>query len=73
MMAKGSKEKPKRDGLGVSAAGIVEAIEQDVELSVEQVKEAAHQAVEAVEKKLGARKPAKSRALPAKTSKPKKK
>jgi len=52
-MAKGSKEKPKRERLGVTASGIVEAIEQDVELSVEQVKDA----VAAVEKKLGARKP----------------
>ncbi len=72
MMAKGSKEKTKRDGLGVSAAGIVEAIEQDVELSVEQVKDAAHHAVEAVEKTLGTRKPAKPTARPAKMSKPKK-
>jgi hypothetical protein len=37
----------------------VEAIEQDVELSVEQVKTAAHDAVAAVEKKLGRRKAAK--------------
>ena len=37
----------------VTAAGIVEAIEQDVELSTEQVKDAAKRAVAAVEKKLG--------------------
>jgi hypothetical protein len=60
-MVKNSKEKPGRERLGVSTAGIVEALEQDVELSVEQVKEA----VVAVEKKLGARKAAKQ-----KTSRP---
>jgi hypothetical protein len=49
-MAKSSKKKSER--LGVTASGIVEAIEQDVELSVEQVKDA----VVAVEKKLGVRK-----------------
>jgi len=56
-MAKVSK--PRRERLGVTTAGIVEAIEQDVELSVEQVKTAAHDAVAAVEKKLGRRKAAK--------------
>jgi hypothetical protein len=44
----------------VTAAGLVEAIEQDVELSMEQVKEAAQEAIAAVEKKL-ARKPAKKK------------
>jgi hypothetical protein len=42
----------------VTAAGLVEAIEQDVELSMEQVKNAAQEAIAAVEKKL-ARKPVK--------------
>jgi hypothetical protein len=55
-MAKSPKDKtpPKNN---VTAAGIIEAIEQDVELSVQQVKDVADEAVVAVEKKLGARKP----------------
>lgn len=36
----------------MTAAGLVEAIEQDVELSMEQVKNAAQEAIAAVEKKL---------------------
>jgi hypothetical protein len=71
-MAKVSKPSSKRERLGVSTAGIVEALEQDVELSVEQVKKAAHDAVAAVEKKLGARKAAKPKPTPAKMSKIKK-
>ena len=55
-MANGSGEKNPNQN-GVTAAGIVEAIEQDVELSIEQAKDLAHEAVDAVEKKLGARKP----------------
>ena len=49
----------KKKASGVTAAGIVEAIEQDVELSIEQAKDA----VVSVEEKLGLRK----------TPKPKKK
>ena len=41
----------------MTTEGIVEAIEQDVELSIEQAKDLAHEAVEAVEKKLGVGKP----------------
>lgn len=65
-MANTSKKKAQR--LGVSAAGIVEAIEQDVELSMEQAKEA----VVNVEKKLGLRKtpkPKKKAATPLKKRK----
>ena len=52
-MAIRSKKKPS----GVTAAGIVEAIEQDVELSIEQAKDA----VVEVEEKLGLRKTPKPR------------
>jgi len=69
-MAKGPTQKTKRERLGVTASGIVEAIEQDVELSMEQVAAAAHQAVATVEKKLGVRKPAKPKAKTAR-AKPK--
>ena len=56
LMAKGAGENtPKQTG--VTAAGIVEAIEQDVELSIEQAKDMAHEAVAAVEGKLGMGKP----------------
>ena len=58
-MAKSSKRKTSTPSQQVTASGIVEAIEQDVELSVEQVAQAAKDAVEAVEKKLGVRKSAK--------------
>jgi hypothetical protein len=51
-MAKVSSETPKKKRR-VTASGLVEAIEQDVELSAEQIKDAAHEAVVAVEKKLG--------------------
>ncbi len=70
-MAKSSKRKGSAPNQKVTASGIVEAIEQDLELSVEQVKEAAHDAVAAVEKKLGMRKSAK-RKVAAKTTKTKK-
>ena len=64
-MAKASK--PKNKSEGVTAAGLVEALEQDVELSMEQVKDA----VVAVEEKLGVRKSSKPKRKPsaAKTSK----
>ncbi len=52
-MANGSKQKTSPASHGVTASGIVEAVEQDLELSMEQVKEA----VAAVEEKLGVRKP----------------
>jgi hypothetical protein len=65
---KSSQQKPKKER--VTASGLVEAIEQDVELSAEQIKDAAHEAVVAVEKKLGVGKAAKPKA--AKTSKLKK-
>ena len=55
-MAKGAGES-NPDQKGVTAAGIVEAIEQDVELSIEQAKDMAHEAVAAVESKLGMGKP----------------
>ena len=55
-MAKASGEKTP-DKNRVTAEGIVEAIEQDVELSIEQAKDLAQQAVEAVETKLGVGKP----------------
>ncbi len=61
-MANGSKQKTSPASQGVTAAGIVEAVEQDLEWSMEQVKEAAQKAVAAVEKKLGGRKsPARTR------------
>ena len=59
-MANEDDKKP--EAPGVTAEGIVEAIEQDVELSVEQIKDAAKEAVDAVEKKLGVRKPSKPEA-----------
>jgi hypothetical protein len=74
-MAKSSKQKTQATGLGATASGIVEAVEQDVELSMERVKEVAQEAVAAVEKKLGvskppARKPAKKQQPKAKAAKP---
>ena len=71
-MAKSSKQKTIRS-LGVTASGIVEAVEQDVELSMEQVKDAAQEAVAAVEKKLGVRKPPARTRKPAKKQKPRRK
>ncbi len=59
-MAIRSKKKPS----GVTAAGIVEAIEQDVELSIEQAKDA----VVEVEKKLGLRASPKPKRKSAKTT-----
>ena len=69
-MANSSKRKTSTPREGVTASGIVEAIEQDVELSMEQVKDVAQHAVAAVEKKIGVRQPAKPKTV--KTSKPKK-
>jgi hypothetical protein len=51
---------------GVTAEGIVEAIEQDVELSIEQARNLAHNAVAAVEKKLGVGNPRARRPPPTK-------
>jgi hypothetical protein len=68
-MATSSKTESKK-ARRVTASGLVEAIEQDVELSVEQVKDAAQEAVIAVEKTLGVGKGAKPKT--AKTSKLKK-
>ena len=72
-MANGSKQKTSPASHGVTASGIVEAVEQDLELSMEQVKEA----VAAVEEKLGVRKPpprahkpARKQKLAAKAAKP---
>jgi hypothetical protein len=48
-----AKQKAQTPGLGVTAAGIVEAVTQDFDLSMERVKDA----VEAVEEKLGVRRP----------------
>src|ERR1700675_3130397 len=58
-MANSSKPKSPAASAGVTASGIVEAVTQDVELSMDQVKVAAHDAIAAVEKKLGLRKPEK--------------
>jgi hypothetical protein len=73
-MATGSKRKTRPAREGVTAAGLVEAFEQDVELSIEQVRDAAQEAVTAVEKKLGMRKPRARKTAPkpktTKTSKP---
>jgi hypothetical protein len=55
-MAKGAGEN-NPDQKSVTAAGIVEAIEQDVELSIEQAKGAAKEAVATVKEKLGVGKP----------------
>ena len=68
-MAKSSKPKTPPASLGVTASGIVEAVTQDVELSMEQVKTAAQEAVAAVEEKFGMRKPPARK--PAKKQKPK--
>jgi hypothetical protein len=68
-MARSAQEKPKK-ARRVTASGLVEAIEQDVELSAEQIKDAAQEAVIAVEKTLGVGKGAKAKT--AKTSKLKK-
>jgi len=57
--------KKKSDRTGVTASGIVEAVEQDLELSIEQVKDA----VEAVEKKLSARRSSKPTTKAAKPTK----
>jgi hypothetical protein len=66
-MANTSKRKTPAAHPGVTASGLVEAVEQDFELSVEQLKDAAHDAVEAVEKKLGVRKAAKPKPKAAKS------
>jgi hypothetical protein len=60
-MANSSKDKSSPANARVTASGIVEAVTQDVELSMEQFKVAAHGAVAAVEETLGIRKPAKKR------------
>jgi len=65
-MANGSKQKTSPASHGVTASGIVEAVEQDLELSMEQVKEA----VAAVEEKLGVRKPPPRAHKPARKQKP---
>jgi PBP1b-binding outer membrane lipoprotein LpoB len=66
-MAKNSTQKTQATSLGVTASGMVEAVQQDVEWSMEQVKAAAQEAVAVVEEKLGVSKP------PARTHKPAKK
>jgi hypothetical protein len=58
-MANSSKDKSSPASAGVTASGIVEAVTQDVELSMEQFRVAAHGAVAAVEETLGIRKSAK--------------
>lgn len=65
-MANGSKQKTSPASHGVTASGIVEAVEQDLELSMEQIKEA----VAAVEEKLGVRKPPPRAHKPARKQKP---
>jgi hypothetical protein len=47
-----SKKNKKAAAPGATASGIIEAMEQDVELTFEQVKDAASGAMAAVEKKL---------------------
>ena len=69
-MANGSKQKTSPARHGVTASGIVEAVEQDLELSMEQVKAAAKEAVAAVEEKLGVRKPPPRAHKPARKQKP---
>jgi hypothetical protein len=69
-MATDPKDEKKPESEGVTAAGMVEALEQDVELSIEQLKEAAHETVEAVEKKLGVGKSAKTQPPKAQSAKP---
>ena len=56
-----AKRKTPTAGLSVTATGMVEAVAQDVELSMAQVKVAAQGAVAAVEESLGIRSPAKKR------------
>jgi hypothetical protein len=63
-MANSSGAKTPPDG--VTAAGLVEAIEQDVELSMERVKEVAQDAIAAVEKKIAPRKAAARKPAPKK-------
>ena len=78
LMANNPEETKPSEGEGATAAGMVEAVTQDVELIVERVVDTAHEAVAAVGKKLGARprKPAKPKAKApkpkAKTSKARK-
>jgi hypothetical protein len=60
-MAKSSKTKTSPERPGVTAIGLVEAVEQDVELSMEQLKSTAKEAVAAVEKTLGIGTPSKPR------------
>jgi hypothetical protein len=71
-MAKSPKPKTSASREGVTASGIVEAIEQDMELSMEQVKDAAQHAVAAVEKKFGGGKSAKPKPKAVTTTKLKK-
>ena len=47
-----SKKSKKAAAPGATASGLIEAMEQDVELTLEQVKDAATGAMAAVEKKL---------------------
>jgi len=71
-MANNSGENKRSEGKGATAAGMVEAVTQDVELIVERVKDTAQEAVAAVEEKLGVRKaPAARPRKPAKKQKPK--
>jgi hypothetical protein len=50
-MAEVSKKNKKAAAQGATASGMIEAMEQDVELTLEQVKDAATGAMAAVEKK----------------------
>lgn len=70
-MPESSKKNKKTVAPGASASGIIEAMEQDVELTFEQVKDAAQGAIATVEKKLrgGRARPAKQSAKSIKGSK----
>jgi hypothetical protein len=77
-MANNSEENKPSEGEGATAAGMVEAVTQNVELIVDRVMDTAEGAVVAVQEKLGMRKPprrakpAKPKAKAAQTAKPSK-
>jgi hypothetical protein len=76
-MANEPNENDKPESVGEIAAGIVDAVAQDVELAVEQIGDAARDVIVAVEKKLRRPKPAAkkpkatARKTPTKKPKPK--
>ena len=73
-MANNSEENKPSEGEGATAAGMVEAVTQNVELIVERVMDTAEDAVVTVQEKLGMRRASPRRAKPkpkAKAQKPK--